>query len=446
MMIMDKPQTSAHVGTPVEYRSRGLALMMLALALLAVPARGQATPVGRDSVTLWRIAELVSQHYWRPIARDSAFAIIRSSGLGALDPYSAVIPRTDWEFLTSALSNSFGGVGMMLEVDSATAETRVSGVLAGASALEAGLAKGDALLAIDGVSVRGRSLDDVVLSLRGVADTRVTLDVRRQGRHAPERLVLRRKRVQLPSVRGYSRPQSGAWRYRLDDDAEIAYIRIGGFVETTVSEIDSALATVSRSQARALVLDLRDSPGGLLQTAVQIADRFLDSGVVVSTRGRTPPDVVERATPGVATRLPLAILISDSTKSAAEILTSALQDNRRAMVVGTRSFGKGLVQRLFPLPDSAGGMTITIEAYLRPSGRPIERRAVGGDSALGGVWPDPGMTVPLTAEQGAALSNDLAQGDTLGTFASVEVRPTPSRDPVLARARAALRARLGGAR
>jgi carboxyl-terminal processing protease len=178
-----------------------------------------------------------------------------------------------------------------------------------------------------------------------------------------------------------------------------------------VAEFDAALGRIAKEGVSGLLIDLRGNTGGMVSSAISLADRLLDAGTIVTIRGRGGA-VVRKAEPGVETILPIALLISPETISAAEIFSAALQDHGRAVVVGARSFGKGAVQDIFRLAGG-GAVRLTIATCERPSGLPIERHAQGGDPEQGGVWPDPGLEVLLTDDEwatwnAAQLARDFA--------------------------------------
>lgn len=422
--------------------SRLVAGLTLSVALLLPPAApAQTREVPKDSVALQHIVDIVAREYWRPLPADSIARALRAGGLAALDPYSVLLSRAEWAGLNTELQASFGGIGARFGQDSVTGQLTCQGTFVGSPAQAAGLRPGDALLSIDGVSTAGLSFDQWLSALRGPVGTDVALEIQRAGTTGARRVVVRRAVIHVPSVRGAQRAPSAPWDYRLGTDG-VAYVRIMSFTETVPAELDSALAAVGRSGARALIIDLRDNGGGLTTAATQAADRFLDSGVVVTFHGRQLPDEIRRAEAGVRSRLPLAILVNGGTASAAELFTAALQDHHRAVVVGSRSYGKGMVQRLFALPDSSGALKLTVVAYLRPSGRTLDRHAAGLDTATGGIWPDSGMSVAETAERAAAAGAIRQEGDDMGAVAESRVPPpSPNTDAVLARAVAALRNR-----
>jgi len=193
----------------------------------------------------------------------------------------------------------------------------------------------------------------------------------------------------------------------------------------------------------ALVLDLRDNGGGATQAAIDVADRFLDSGVITRFVRRDTSEEAIVAHPGVATTLPLAVLINETSASASELVAAALQDNHRAIVIGARSFGKGHGQALIPLADSLSGVRLTVLEFLTPSHRRIERHFAGQDSTTGGVWPDSGMTVPVRGDEFQRWEEGLfALDDVMGFSNGQGPSPVPAPDRVLDHAVAVLRAQV----
>ncbi len=239
-------------------------------------------------------------------------------------------------------------------------------------AQRAGLQVNDIILAIDGESIAKEPLPQSVPLLRGVPGTKVILEIERAKWSASRSVPLIRRHVRVKSVVGESLGN------------KIGYVAIRSFQERTDHDLGEVLASLRRAEVggelKGLVLDLRDNPGGLLDEGVKVADRFLAEGTIVRTEGRNPRNAeVEMAhRRGTEAPYPVAILVNDGTASASEIVAGALQDHRRAKIVGTRSYGKGSVQTLFGLDDGSG-LKLTVARYFTPSGRSIQEKGIVPD-------------------------------------------------------------------
>jgi carboxyl-terminal processing protease len=286
--------------------------------------------------------------------------------LSGLDPHTVFMRPAEYEKLREDTVGEFGGLG--IEVGVAGDVIQVEVVHDDSPGAHAGLMPGDRVLAVDGESLRGQPMEASVRLMRGVPGTRVVLTVERKGWDRPRDIPLVRRQVRVPSVEAED----------LGDG--VAYVRIRAFQERTDYELSKALADIRRrakEQGRGLpaglIVDLRDNPGGLLDEGVRVADRFLTDGIIVTTKGRNPRNTeVETARPdGTEPDYPVALVVNDGTASASEIFAGALQDHHRALLVGTRTFGKGSVQTLFGLDDGAG-LKLTIARYYTPSGRSIQ--------------------------------------------------------------------------
>ena len=222
-------------------------------------------------------------------------------------------------------------------------------------------------------------------------------------------VVLVREEVQIESVLGDHRRPDGTWEWHLEDEPGLAMVRITSFGERTADEFASACRELAADDGlQGLVIDLRGNPGGLLQAAVDVCDVLLEEGVIVSTRGRRESGTAvvseKRATLGrLLADVPIAVLVDGLSSSSAEIVAACLQDVGRAVVVGSRTFGKGTVQTILPLSDNAGLLKITTAEYLRPSREPIHRHPGAGEDDAWGVRPDAGFEVTPTAEASERL-------------------------------------------
>jgi carboxyl-terminal processing protease len=408
------------------------------------------------------VLAIVDAAYIEPIDPESLEVAAMDGAVSVLDDNSAFVRGDEqWE-LETALDQRFGGVGLELAIDRRTGELTVETVLPEGPAWRGGIMAGDRIKAIDGDTASGMPLAEAVTRLRGRPGEPVTLGVAgmpaasaSDPATAVRDVRLVREIVLVESVQGDRRRPDGSWDWRLEGEPGIVFLRITGFGERTAEELDAALAQVAAEQTasggpptplRGLVIDLRGNPGGLITSAVDVCDRFLDDGVIVSTRGRRgsrgeAPLDVRRATPGaVCADVPIAVLVDGMTASAAEIVAACLQDRGRATVVGGRTFGKGTVQSILPL--SGGGLLkLTTSEYLRPSGAGIHRRPDDGDDATWGVMPDAGCTIVPTQASVERLTRWRQRRDAVGPIVPDDPSsPAPRAvDEVLARALDAMR-------
>ncbi len=300
-----------------------------------------------------------------PLSDTQIYTAAARGYLASLDPHSTILSARAWEESTKATSDSsFEGIGAVLTKKGE--HTIVETPMEGQPAFRAGLRAGDIIIAVDGMEVVGLPLDKVVKRIRGPKGTQVRLLVRRIGEPRDLEFVITRERIEVRNV-----------QYRLlERHPDVGWLKVTGFVDGTSDAVERAVADLVRQtkggRLRGLVLDLRYNAGGLLQEAVQVADQFLDRGVIVSVKNPSDRDEVYRAEPG-AYDFPVVVLVNAGTASAAEILASAIQENRRGLVVGERTFGKASVQTLLhPLLRRDYYIKLTIARYYGPSGRTIQ--------------------------------------------------------------------------
>ena len=289
--------------------------------------------------------------------------------LTGLDPHSNYMNAKAFRDMQVQTHGEFGGLG--IEVTQDNGFIKVISPIDDTPAARAGVKAGDLIVALDGKTVQGLTLNEAVDKMRGPPNSRITLTVRREGSDKPLELSMMREIIHIQVVRQHMEPD------------DIAYIRLTSFNEQTDAGLKKAYETLkqqSGGKLKAIVLDLRNNPGGLLDQAVSVSDDFIDQGEVVSTRARHPEDSQRwNAKDGDMTGgLPLVVLINGGSASASEIVAGALQDHRRAVLVGTRSFGKGSVQTVIPLPGN-GAMRLTTARYYTPSGRSIQGLGITPD-------------------------------------------------------------------
>lgn len=316
------------------------------------------------------------------------------------DPYTQYIAPVDTSEFNKQLRGTYAGIGA--EVNFADGYLVIATPMDDSPALRAGIMAGDVVLEIEGESTYEekpanyrRKLSECVEKLTGELGTEVSLLVRHLD-GTQETIAVRRDRIVTRTVRGLRRVGE-AWSYCLDGDLGLDYIRVTQFNEATVDELKAALDGLQAAGLNGLILDLRDNPGGGLPTAVAMSDLFLEGGAIVSVRPRDGEEVTYRATgEGTLPDFPMIILVNGQSASASEIVAGALQENGRAKVLGTRTFGKGSVQEVRTLPYSEGTLKFTTAHYYLPSGRNINR--MPDSSVAWGVDPDPGLVVAISDE------------------------------------------------
>ena len=289
--------------------------------------------------------------------------------LTSLDPHSSYLSEKSFKEMQIQTKGEFGGLG--IEVTMENGLVKVVSPIDDTPAYRAGVQAGDYISHIDDEAVMGLSLSEAVDKMRGKVGTDITITVLREGENEPLEITLTRDVIQIQSVKA-----------RMIED-DIGYVRITSFSEQTFSKMKDEIERFMekhKSSLAGLVLDLRNNPGGLLDQAVAVSDAFLDRGEIVSTRGRDPKDIRRySATPGDVTNgLPVVVLINGGSASASEIVSGALQDHKRAVVLGTQSFGKGSVQTVIPLPQH-GAMRLTTSRYYTPSGTSIQAEGITPD-------------------------------------------------------------------
>lgn len=284
---------------------------------------------------------------------------------GMLDDYTVYLTPDKLDDLFAVIDGNFVGLGVELKGD--PQGLRLVGVIAGGPAAEAGLKAGERIIGVGNERLAGLGLDEAAAKLQGPEGTSlelVILDV--QGHSRSIRLV--RREIEVHSV---------SQAKIVDPLAKVGYVRLDGFQKSSMEEMKQAIAALDRQGMRFLVLDLRGNPGGLLDVAVEMADEFLESGVIVSTRGRAAHQTaVYRARPGASWKMPVVILIDHDSASASEILAGALKDNGRAVVLGETSYGKGSVQSIFPLRSVPAGLKLTTAKFYSPRDLSYSERGV----------------------------------------------------------------------
>jgi len=315
------------------------------------------------------VFQLVRSNYVDDVSDEALVEGAINGMLVSLDPHSNYLNAKNFNDMKVQTRGEFGGLG--IEVSMENGLVKVVSPIDDTPAARAGLKPGDLITRLDGTPVQGLSLPDAVEKMRGPVNSDINLTIRREGKE-PFDVKLTRAIIKIQSVRSHL------------EGKDIGYIRITSFNEQTDVGLNNALQSLKQQandKLLGIVLDLRNNPGGLLDQAVAVSDAFLDRGEIVSTRGRRADDAQRyNAHPGtkLASGLPMAVLINGGSASASEIVAGALQDHHRAILIGTRSFGKGSVQTIIPLAGH-GAMRLTTARYYTPSGRSIQAKGIVPD-------------------------------------------------------------------
>lgn len=360
-----------------------------------------AKPAAADDIELLKLFadtfDQVERNYVKDIDRRQLMEAAIRGMLSKLDPYSNYIGPEEIDRFKAGVENEFGGVGIQVSTDSG--ELKVTSPILHTPAYRAGISAGDVIESIDGTTTKGMSIDEAIRRMKGKLGTMIDVVVRKPD-GASEPLKLARETIRVETVLGEIRKPDHSWNYWIDEERKIAYIRLTGFGRTTASDLRKVLDQLKNQEAKALILDLRNNPGGLLSAAIEICDMFVANGRIVSTAGRTNPEQVwEAKKPGPMEQVPIAVLVNRYSASASEIVSACLQDHDRAAVVGERSWGKGSVQNIIELENGKSALKLTTAGYKRPSGKNIHKFEGAKESDEWGVMPNEGREVKLSDDE-----------------------------------------------
>jgi carboxyl-terminal processing protease len=342
--------------------------------------------------------------------------------LTSLDPHSSYMDPKSFTDMRQQTSGKFGGLG--IEVTMEEGLIKVVTPIDDTPAAKAGVLAGDIITHIDGEQVQGLTLNDAVNKMRGGVNTPVTLKITRGPNKSVQEIKLVRAVIQVRVVRA-----------RKEGD-DVVYLRISSFTEQTFNNlkkgIEDTVTEIGEGKVKGFVLDLRNNPGGLLDQAVSVSDAFLDRGEIVSTRGRDPADTQRfTAKAGDLTKgKPIMILINGGSASASEIVAGALQDHKRATLIGSRSFGKGSVQTIIPLRDQ-GAVRLTTARYYTPSGRSIQAKGIDPDIRIDQDVPDELKGKDETKGESGLKGHLVNQGEEEKGGSSAYVPTDPLKDKQL---------------
>ena len=323
----------------------------------------------KEIKTFNEVLDMVQKNYVDQVDSSSLIQGAINGMIKTLDPHSAFMTPDVYKGLEEETQGHFGGIG--IEITLVKDVLTVVSPIEDTPAYKAGVKSGDQIIKIDGKTTKDISMMEAVKKLRGKKGTKVTITITREGMIKPRNIVLTRAEIQVHSVKSKT------------FDNNIGYIRISSFNEKTAADLRKALADVKvkSDPMQGLVLDLRNDPGGLLNQAIEVSDMFLRSGVIVSTRGRTKSMETRMQAKDDGARevtVPMVVLVNEGTASAAEIVAGALQDNGRALILGTQTFGKASVQTVIRLEDGSA-LKLTTARYYTPKGRSIQAEGIKPD-------------------------------------------------------------------
>jgi carboxyl-terminal processing protease len=374
------------------------------IALLAFQIPGTLATRDDDYAfvrTFVDIHRQVVNNYVEPVEESVLRETAINGMLSELDPFSVYIPPAQQEDFDRMLENSFRGVGIQLDQAPGGGPIQVVTPIDGSPAFRAGVQVGDEILKVNGESIEGMRLPEVVKKIQGKLGTEVGLTLRHSGGEEVE-LKMTREDIIIPTIKGFGRKPDNTWDYYCCDDPKIAYLRITQFTSETFDSLSPTLNTLLAEGMKGLILDVRYNPGGRLDQAIEVCDLFLDKGVILKTKGRNRQEtVVEAKSSGTLPYFPMIVLVNEGSASAAEIVAGSLMDNKRALVIGQRTYGKGSVQELIPLDNKGGELKLTVAYYYLPSGRLVHRKK---DATDWGVAPQIAVGMDAQQERAARMA------------------------------------------
>ncbi len=385
------------------------------LTAVGAPAETSKKPKENDYElykTLVDTLDQVERNYVTEVNRRELIESAVRGVLSKLDPYSSYIGPEDLGRFRSSVESEFGGIGIQISADDG--QIQVLSPMYGTPAYRAGLLAGDRIVEINDKSTDGLTLDEVVDRLKGEIGTSVSLSIIHPGKEAKEKVSLTREKIHIDTVLGDRRKPDGTWEFMLDTKQHIAYVRLTAFSRDTAAELQKVLSQLQSEKIRGLILDLRFDPGGLLSAAIEVSDMFVAEGRIVSTKGRiTPERTWDARKEGTFEGFPMVVLVNRYSASASEIVAACLQDHKRAVIIGERTWGKGSVQNVIEMEDGRSALKLTTASYRRPSGKNIHRFPDAKDTDEWGVHPDPNYEIKLADAEMLKLMQDRRTRDIL---------------------------------
>ncbi len=410
----------------------GFASMLPAVQAHTVSHQNSRGPQSKLNI----LGDVIEQVHARYVDRPNNSKMMEGAingMLASLDPHSAYMNPEQYAEMLDDMSGKFGGLGIEIKLENDA--LKIVSPMDGSPAARAGLRADDLITKIDGKPIDKSSVDSAVAKMRGPLGTSVKLTISRSGVEQPFDVTLKRDVIRVNPVKARG-------------EGNVGYVAISSFTEQTPAAVETAIGELKKRIGPSLkgyVLDLRNDPGGLLDAAITVSGQFLKSGRIVSVKGRGGQEVehAEAVAGDITDGRPIAVLINGGTASAAEIVAGALQDDKRATVIGTRSFGKGTVQSIIPLGKGNGALRLTTARYYTPSGRSIQARGIDPDIVV-----EENIPAEIRAKLAAvvvpgegSLSNHLKNpgGDENSTASSVYIPEKPKEDTQLQNALSLIR-------
>lgn len=385
-----------------------LSILCLTLAAASLAEQPEQASSNADNAiplqelrTFTEVFDRIRNSYVNEVDDATLFKYAINGMLNSLDPHSSYLEDDDFADLQEHTTGKFGGLG--IEISQEDGLILVVSPIDDTPAQKAGIQAGDLIVKIDDEAVIGMSLNQAVEKMRGAVGDKITLEIRRKSEKELLKFTLTRAEIKVASVRTEMLADS------------IGYIRITQFQENTGKDLAKHIQKWQESeQLTGLILDLRNNPGGVLDAAAEVVDSFINEGLIVYTEGRSPDSQVnfEATTTTAAGDIPLVVLINGGSASASEIVAGALQDHRRAVVIGTQSFGKGSVQSILPLSETSA-VKLTTARYFTPKGRSIQAEGINPD-----IWIEQSEVTPYK-------SNSFKEADLPRHLNNKEVQPDP---------------------
>ena len=344
--------------------------LIVTAGLTAINFINASTPDAFDPLV--DVTDLVEKRYVSKVEQDKIITDAINGMLSELDPYSEYIPPEREKEFNLQTSGNFTGIG--ISIDQKEDSIVIITPLEESPAKKAGIKPGDVIVEIDDKSTQEWNVARAVKEMEGPEGAELKLKVYRGKTGELKTFSIKREKIQMHSVRGWRLDENGDWDYHIDRDKGIGYMRISQFIDSTLDDFNKTISELLDSDMKALILDLRSNPGGLMYAATGIIDRLIPQGVILKTRGENSPEqTVNAKADNTLPSFHMVVLIDQISASASEIVSGALRDHKRAVVMGERSWGKGSVQRTFKLPGNRGVVKLTTDYYYLPNGNCVHR-------------------------------------------------------------------------